>query len=124
MIIISNYLNMAYNKFLQDRIAQSLRDKGVKFYEKNMFGGLTFMVDDKMCLGIIKDEMMARVNPEIAEEALKREGCKVMDFTGRPMKGYLMIEPIGYDMDEDLDYFIQLALDFNPLAKSSKKKGK
>ena len=113
---------MAYNEFLQDRISQTLKSMGVKFYEKKMFGGLTFMVDDKMCVGIVKDEMMARINPENVEDVIKRKGCKVMDFTGRPMKGFIMIEPIGYDLDEDLDFYIQLALDYNPLAKSSKKK--
>ncbi|MBI9066496.1 MAG: TfoX/Sxy family protein [Salinivirgaceae bacterium] len=112
---------MAYNEFLQDRIVQTLNSRGIKFYEKNMFGGLTFMVDDKMCVGIIKNEMMARIHPDNVAEALQKEGCKRMVFTGRPMKGFVMIEPIGYDMDEDLDYFIQLALDYNSLTKSSKK---
>jgi hypothetical protein len=45
-----------------------------------------------------------------------------MDFTGRPMKGYVFIDPIGIDMDKDLEYWIQLCLDYNPKAKSSKKK--
>lgn len=113
---------MAFNKFLQDRITQALKVKNVKFYEKEMFGGLVFMVDDKMCVGIIKNEMMVRMHPEKVKEALLKEGCKLMDFTGRPMKGYLMISPLGYDLDDDLDYFLNLALEFNPLAKSSKRK--
>lgn len=113
---------MAYNTFLADRITQVLKDKGVKFYEKKMMGGLTYMVDDKMCVGIVKDNMMARVGPEVYEECLKKEGCREMDFTKRPLKGYVFIEPIAYDMDEDLEYWIQLALDYNPLAKSGKKK--
>ena len=87
-----------------------------------MFGGLAYMINDKMCVGIIKEDMMARIHPEKVDEALKKSGCKLMDFTGRPMKGYIMIEPIGYDLDQDLEYFIDLALAFNPLAKSSKKK--
>ena len=45
-----------------------------------------------------------------------------MDFTGRPMKGYVFVDPLGFDMDDDLEYWIQLCLDFNPIAKSSKKK--
>lgn len=112
---------MAYNTFLADRMHQALKDKGVKFVEKKMMGGLTFMVNDKMCVGIIKNDMMIRINPDQTKELIKKRGCKHMDFTGRPMKGFLMIEPIAYDMDEDLEYWIQLALDFNPLAKSSKK---
>lgn len=113
---------MAYDEYLAERILKTLHDKQVLFEEKKMMGGLTFMVDGKMCVGIIKNDMMVRINPEIYEEALKKPGCKEMDFTGRPMKGYVMIEPDAIDMDEDLDYWIQLCLDFNPLAKSSKKK--
>jgi len=113
---------MAYNTFLADRISQVLKDKGVKFIEKKMMGGLTFMVNDKMCVGIVKEKLMARVGPDIYDECLKKEGCHEMDFTKRPLVGYVFIDPLAYDMDEDLEYWIQLALDFNPLAKSSKKK--
>ena len=80
------------------------------------------MVDDKMCLGIVRDTLMARIGPEAYEEALQREGCREMDFTGRPMKGYVFIEPEGVDLDSDLDHWVDLCLEFNPLAKSSKKK--
>lgn len=113
---------MAYDTYLADRMHQVLQSKGVNFIEKKMMGGLTFMVDDKMCVGIVKNDMMIRVHPESTPELIKKEGCKIMDFTGRPMKGFLLIEPLAYDMDEDLSYWIQLALDYNPLAKSSKKK--
>lgn len=113
---------MAYNTFLADRINHTLKDKGVRFIAKEMMGGLTYLVDGKMCVGIIKDNMMARVGPNIYEDCLKKEGCIEMDFTKRPLKGYVFIEPIAYDMDEDLEYWIQLALDYNPLAKSSKKR--
>lgn len=115
---------MAYNEFLADRMRLVLKEKSVHYLEKRMMGGLTFMVDDKMCVGIVKDDLMARIHPDIYEEALKREGCKEMNFTGRPMKGYVFISPEGTDMDTDLAYWIQLALDYNPLAKSSKKKSK
>ena len=65
---------MAYNEFLSDRIASFFKEKGVNFYEKKMFGGLCFMVNDKMCVGVVKDEVMARINPDIYEEALTRRG--------------------------------------------------
>lgn len=113
---------MAYNEQLAERIEQLLEEKKVSFYAKKMFGGLCFMVDDKMCLGIVKDELMARIGPNGYDEALKKEYCKEMNFTGRAMKGYVYIEPDGLDMDEDLDYWLQRCLDFNPLAKASKKK--
>lgn len=112
---------MAYNEFLADRIRQTLNQKKVFYTEKRMMGGLTFMVDDKMCVGIIKEDLMARIDPLKYRDALGRKGCREMDFTGRPMKGFVMIKPEGTDMDKDLDYWINLALEYNPLAKSSKK---
>jgi TfoX/Sxy family transcriptional regulator of competence genes len=113
---------MAYNEYLADRVRLVFRDKGVTYLEKRMMGGLVFMVDDKMCVGIVKDDLMARIDPELNEEALKRKGCREMDFTGASMKGFMFINLEGTDMDEDLDYWVQLALNFNPKAKASKKK--
>ena len=116
---------MAYNELLADRIRQILKEKKTGYQEKNMFGGLCFMVDDKMCLGITnKDEFMARIGPDQYEMALQKEGCKEMNFTGRAMKGYVFVEQEAIDMDEDLAYWVQLCLDFNPLAKVSKKRRK
>ena len=80
------------------------------------------MVDDKMCVGIVKDVLMARIDPDIHEEALTKKGCRDMDFTGKPMKGFVFVDPEAVDLDSDLDYWIGLCLDFNPRAKSSKKK--
>ena len=113
---------MPYNEFLADRVHQVLKAKGVGFYEKKMFGGLVFMVDDKMCVGIVKEDLMTRIDPELSDEALKRRGCRLMDFTGASMKGFMMIDPQGTDMDDDLEYWVQLALDYNPRAKAAKKK--
>lgn len=80
------------------------------------------MVNDKMCIGIIKDEMMCRIAPEMHDTALERNGCRVMDFTGRPMKGYVMVDESGMKSDADFNYWINVCLDFNHKAKSSKKK--
>lgn len=80
------------------------------------------MVDNKMCVGIIKEELMARVGEEKYKEALVKKGCKEMTFTGRPMKGYVYLDADALDLDSDLAYWVQLALDFNPLAKASKKR--
>jgi len=87
-----------------------------------MMGGLCYLVDGKMTVGIVKNQLMARIDPDIYQEALQRKGAKEMDFTGRPMKGYVFVSPEGMDLDEDLDYWIRLAIEFNPKAKASKKK--
>lgn len=80
------------------------------------------MVDDKMCVGVVRENLMARIDPDIYEKALEKNGCKPMEFTGRPMKGFVFVEPEGVDQDEELEWWIGLALDFNPRAKSSKRK--
>ncbi len=113
---------MAYSELLADRVRQVLNERKIPSEEKKMMGGLCFMVDDKMCVGIVGEELMARIDPDIYEEALSKPGCKEMNFTGRPMKGFVFVEAEGTDMDDDLDYWVELCLDFNPRAKSSKKK--
>lgn len=113
---------MAFNEYLADRVRGSLRGLNSSSHEKRMFGGIVFMVDEKMCVGIIKDDLMVRVDPKNQNEFLKEEGCRIMDFTKRPMKGYLYVSAEGIDMDEDLDKWVQRCLDFNPKAKPSKKR--
>jgi TfoX/Sxy family transcriptional regulator of competence genes len=114
---------MAYNEKLADRIRESLCELP-NIEEKEMMGGLTFMVNDKMCVGIIKDEMMCRIDPEFHEAAIEKTGCRTMDFTKRPMKGYVMIEDTGMKSQKDFDFWIRIALDFNKKAKASKKRKK
>jgi len=115
---------MAYDELLEDRIERVMKERGIPFRKKKMMGGLTFMVEDKMCVGIVRDTLMARIDPEIYETALKKKGCRQMDFTGRPMKGFVFVEPEGIDLDEDLEYWIQLALDYNPKAAKSGKRNR
>ncbi len=119
---------MAYDEFLADRARQILKEKSVSFSEKKMMGGLCFMVDEKMCFGMHVDKhsnsslLMARIGPDNYTKALEKEHCMEMNFTGRSMKGYVFVTEDGIDLDEDLESWIQLCLDFNPLAKSSRKK--
>ncbi|MBI1308004.1 MAG: RNA methyltransferase [Bacteroidetes bacterium] len=115
---------MAYNEYLADRVRQNLKEKHVAFEEKKMMGGLCILVDDKMCVGIMKDELMARIDPEIYEASLHETGCHQMDFTGKIMKGFVLIRPEGIDREDDLNKWIHRCLEFNPKAKSSKKKKK
>jgi TfoX/Sxy family transcriptional regulator of competence genes len=112
---------MAYDEHLADRIRGAFRQKRVKFEEKKMMGGLCFMVDDKMCMGVHEQRLMARIDPDMFDKALKRKGAEKMMFTGREMKGYVFVHPPGTDLDKDLERWVQLCLDFNPKAKSSKK---
>lgn len=113
---------MAFSEYLADRVRASLKDNNCPFEAKKMFGGMVFLVDGKMCLGIIKDNLMVRIDPADQDKFLEEEGCSIMDFTKRPMKGYLYVAPEGIDMDEDLDKWVLRCLEFNPKAKSSKKK--
>ncbi len=115
---------MAYDIHLADRIRQLLDKRKVAYTEKEMMGGWCLLVDEKMCVGIVKNDLMARIAPEFDKQVLKKKGCRPMDFTGRVMKGYYFISPAAVDLDKDLDYWVQLCLDFNPKAKSSKKKKK
>jgi TfoX/Sxy family transcriptional regulator of competence genes len=90
--------------------------------EKEMMGGLTFMYNDKMCVGIIRDELMCRIDPALHESCVEKTGCRTMDFTKRPMQGYIMINHDGMKTQKDFDNWIDLAIDFNKKAKLSKKK--
>ena len=110
-----------YNEALANRVRQKLANLS-NIEEKEMMGGLTFMYNDKMCIGIIKDELMCRIDPALHESCVEKTGCRTMDFTNRPMKGYIMIDETGMTTQKDFDYWIDLAIDFNKRAKSSKRK--
>ena len=112
---------MAYSEQLAERIRKAFA-KTHRVEEKKMMGGLTFMVNGKMCVGILKDELMARIDPTVYEMALQKTGCREMNFTGRPMKGFVFINPKGTSTKKNLDYWVELALDFNSRAKVSNKK--
>ena len=113
---------MAFNEYLQERIEIILNEKIIVFDARKMMGGLCYMVDDKMCLGIVRDDLMARVGVEAYLSLVKRKGARPMDFTKRPMKGYIFVSPDGVDFDGDLEFWIEKCLEFNPQAVSSKKR--
>lgn len=118
---------MAYDKVLAQRIRQSLIRQGAEFTSKDMMGGHLFQVDGKMLCGIHIDKkygdslLMVRIGEDAYATAIDRPECLPMDFTGRPMKGYIYVIPEGFARDKDLDHWIELALTFNPQAKASKK---
>lgn len=113
-----------YDELLLDRLRQAIKSHNIEWYEKKMFGGMCFMVDDKMCLGTYQGGLMVRINPDDVDLLTDREGAEQMIHGGRPMNGYLMIEPLGYDNDEDLEFWVAKCIEYNPLAKASKKKSK
>lgn len=113
---------MAYNTSISDRLSDLLTSRRVSFETKAMMGGLCFMVNDKMCLGVTDTRLMVRLDPAVESECLKLPGCKPMDFTGRPMKGYVFVHPEGIETETELSYWVNLALEFNPKAKASKKR--
>ena len=113
---------MAYNEKLADRVREiiSLTHKSVE--EKPMFGGLCFMVNEKMCVGVEKGRLMVRLDPAKYDEVMKKEGCKPMDFTGKIMKGYVFVDIEALNTKKKLEYWMDLALEYNKIAKPSKKK--
>ena len=116
---------MAYDEYTKERIEQVLTENSTSFTTKKMMGGIVFMVDDKMLCAAVNDKqnrtplLMIRIGIENADIAIKES--PLITKTG-PMKGFIYITPDGYDLDEDLQYWIKMCLDFNPLAKRSKKK--
>jgi TfoX/Sxy family transcriptional regulator of competence genes len=112
---------MAYSETLANRVREALQELP-DVEEKAMMGGLAFMVNDKMCVGIIKDELMCRIDPELHASAVEEHGCRTMDFTKRPMKGYVMVDESGLRTRQELEYWVNRCLNFNDRAKSSKKK--
>ena len=113
---------MAYDTALADRVTDMFTARRVPFETKAMMGGLCFMVDGKMCVGVEKDRLMVRLDPAVEAGALARPGCKPMDFTGRPMKGYVFVHPEGCETAALLRHWLDLAFEFNPRAKASKKR--
>jgi TfoX/Sxy family transcriptional regulator of competence genes len=109
---------MAYSEHLVDRVRQRLSKANIT-EEKKMMGGLIFMVNGKMCIGVDKvkatgeDRLMVRVGKATQEQLMFKNGSREMDFTGRVMRGFLFISPEGFDSEEDLDFWTEKALEFN-----------
>lgn len=113
---------MSYSEALEQRITAAFADRGVRFQSKKMMGGVAFMVRDRMCVGIVKQLLMVRFDPELHEQMLARPGAGPMDFTGKPMRGYVFVRSDALQADSALAYWIDVALAFNPSAKRSAKR--
>jgi len=114
---------MAFNENLSNRIREALSHLELEdVTEKYMFGGVCYMVNDKMCIGVMGDEIMCRIDEETYEVASEKPGCRGMEMGGRQMKGYLLVGEEGMKTNKEFQYWIDLCLEFNPRAKASKKK--
>ena len=109
---------MAYNEYQADRIRQRLSKVNLTT-EKKMMGGLIFMVNDKMCIGLDidkstgKDRLMVRVGKAHHDQLIFKKGSREMNFTGKVMRGFLFIDSDGFDSENDFDFWIEKALEFN-----------
>jgi len=113
---------MPYSEKLADRIRIALMDMNIpKVEEKKMFRGLTFMVDDKMCICVSGYNLMCRIDPEIHDQLLEEKPCRSMVMKGREYKGYILVNEDDVAKKRELDFWIRQCLDFNARAKSSKK---
>jgi TfoX/Sxy family transcriptional regulator of competence genes len=114
---------MAYNEKLAEKVRVALA--GIRnVQEKKMFGGIAFMVNDKMCVGVDKDDLMLRCEPEQTDELLAKKGVRIFNLTGKPMKGWLLIGPDATSVKKNLDYWINLAIESNKKQKAKKPKPK
>lgn len=100
---------MAYDEGLALRIRTALRGRD-DVVEKKMFGGLTFMVADRMACGVVHDDLMVRVGPDGYQAALAEPYARPMDFTGRPMRGMVSVDPAGIVSDADLARWVHRAV--------------
>lgn len=102
---------MAYDEELAERIRRSLANRG-GITERKMFGGLAFLLGGKMFCGIVNDDLMVRVGPERYEEALGRPHVRPMDFTGRPMNGYVFVAPTGCSTEKAVRGWVESGAEF------------
>lgn len=103
---------MAYDEGVAERLREAMAGRpGVT--EKKMFGGLALMVRGNMLMGVLDDSLMARVGPELYEDVLEKDHVREMDFTGKPLKGYVFVDADGFESDADLLAWVELCLRFN-----------
>jgi TfoX/Sxy family transcriptional regulator of competence genes len=114
---------MAYDENLVDRLREALVDVP-HVEEKKMFRGVTFMVNDKMCICVSSDNLLCRIGPEKAAEMAETDGCSMMVMNGRVMKDYVYVSREGFSSPKDFERWVTLSLAFNSEAKASPKKKK
>ena len=114
---------MAYDTKLADRIREYLLDlPHLEIEEKKMFSGLTFMINGKMCVCVSGHDLLCRFDPALQEEVAEKNGFRAMNMKGKEYKGFCYVHPEGFDTKKDFEQWIDLCLDYNDRAKSSKKR--
>ena len=122
---------MAYDEVLADRLRDLFVQEQIETEEKKMFGGLGFMIRDYMCVGITGEDLMARVGPDYYETALTQPHARPMDFTKKPLKGYVYVSPQGLDSEDALKDWVDRCVAFihslpakSPATKKTKPRAK
>ena len=114
---------MAYDEKLEERMRAVLKGaKGVT--SKKMFGGVAFLRDGKMFVGIVKSDLLVRVGPELHNKAVSQKHARVMDFTGKPMMGFIYVAPAGVKTKASLAKWIKWGKDFVATLPAKKPKKK
>lgn len=113
---------MAYSEQAADLIRTELNRLNIDAEEKRMFGGVAFMINDAMAIGVVKENIMLRIHPEEQQELLSQPYFREMDFTGRPMKGYLYLSKEGYANPTVMNDVMQRVLRYNTIAATAKRK--
>ncbi|MEP6468073.1 MAG: TfoX/Sxy family protein [Parafilimonas sp.] len=112
---------MAINEHLSEKVRNALaKISGVT--EKKMFSGIAFMVNDKLCITVGNNRIMCRVDPSLQEQLIQKTGCTTVVMKERNYKGYVWVNETALETKKQLDYWVKLALEFNPKAKSTVKK--
>jgi hypothetical protein len=113
---------MAYDIQLSDRVRAFLAEiPNIEIEEKQMFNVLNFMVNGKTCICVSGENLMLRFDPKLQEELAEKNGYETMLMKGKTYKGYCYINPEGFKKTKDFEYFLNLCLDFNKIAKASNK---
>ena len=114
---------MAYSIILAERIRTYLEGKpDLNVEEKEMFRGLAFLVNGKMCVNVSGENLMCRFDPELEHEVAERRGFQPMIMKGKQLRGYCYVSKEGYTSKANFEYWLTLCLNFNEHAKLSKKK--
>lgn len=115
---------MVYNEALAARI-RPLLDDDLLVEEKRMFGGITFMVNGQMCCGVLKDDLIVKMDPASYEDALAQPGARPFDFSGRPMPGMVYVASTSLGTDATLNDWVRRGVDYvvtHPKAEKKKPK--